>query len=806
MATAFCTLCGAPLTEQSEFCTKCGAPVVSIQMQPASSLDATAMDSPSEPPIPVDDAAPEVAPAAVPEMPAVDGASEFDLSAVPGGARCVCGAALLDGVAFCTTCGAPVAVMPPCAGCGSALAQGAAFCTACGTPVGAVEPAAQEPPDQPGPKQAPGPKQTPGPKEAPGPKVPPGPVAAAASVVSAPVVAAEELETAVPHCTCGAQLREGVAFCTACGKSTLANAPVAETVAAEPVMVPPIVPVAEVMTEPVIETASAPAFEPVVFAPVAEAASVVPEPVVESVAVPEVAEPVVEPVIAEPVSAPAFEPVVFAPANDVTPAPIAENVASPVLAVAAEPVRCACGAELGGAAFCTSCGKLVAGETVPVASPPPPVEPASAAPADPTPVAPTPAFAPVVFAPVVEAPAAPVEPPIVADAPAGGDAGAPCSCGQPLADDAVFCTVCGKPVEGRTAAAAAGPLRFCACGAVLMPDSVFCTACGKTAAAPGAAYVPPVKVPPAKIKKKHPVLRAVASIFLCLLLLVTLVALNGVLLVQQTLSPEGVQATFAEVEVANLPMDFLIGRRFNMDTWVFNALDQERCEALELDKAAVAKALNKSTIKAFLVDKAKQYATLQKPYATVTGEEIMQLIRDNAELFEDQTGYVISEEEYAAWEEYFGEDGEANLARFDLAGLVKKHSNSFWMAQQAVSIWGVVIVAFIALWPVLGLCAVNHMRRAFGYTGITCVLAGLAVLALSVLGMMALSLTGDTLSYMLHESWPHSGITFGQMLGAAIAGMSETTLILGICMVALGIIIFVSGFFFKKPKNKAIGA
>lgn len=58
-----------------------------------------------------------------------------------------CGADLVEGASFCTSCGAPVKIEPSshCSSCGVDLVEGASFCTSCGAAVQATGPRARPP-------------------------------------------------------------------------------------------------------------------------------------------------------------------------------------------------------------------------------------------------------------------------------------------------------------------------------------------------------------------------------------------------------------------------------------------------------------------------------------------------------------------------------------------------------------------------------------------------------------------------------------------------------------------------------------
>lgn len=104
---------------------------------------------------------------------------------IKGVVRCPqCGAEVQSGVAFCSSCGAPMPKVQPvntddlvrCEGCGAMVKKGVRFCTSCGKPM--VQMTASEP-------------------------------------TSTPAAESEPQDKVCPNC--GAKIEAGVAFCTECG-------------------------------------------------------------------------------------------------------------------------------------------------------------------------------------------------------------------------------------------------------------------------------------------------------------------------------------------------------------------------------------------------------------------------------------------------------------------------------------------------------------------------------------------------------------------------------------------------------------
>ncbi len=157
-----CQKCGAVVSKGMRFCTSCGNPMAESEPVPVISE-----------PAPVE----------------------------PQGQTCsACGAVVPDGYAFCTNCGTPVggqpepAVQPAvCPSCGAQVEEGIAFCTNCGKPL-KEEPKQEEPEVEPEsqPKVQPEEKQ-------------------------------EESSSGKICFYCGAEVPNGFAFCTSCGRPMRAN-------------------------------------------------------------------------------------------------------------------------------------------------------------------------------------------------------------------------------------------------------------------------------------------------------------------------------------------------------------------------------------------------------------------------------------------------------------------------------------------------------------------------------------------------------------------------------------------------------
>lgn len=455
-----CPECGAEHDPEAKACSECGHIYEAPEEQPDEVPDKDAGEFPFEP-ASAEEAAEENAADEAAEAEPVsneEANEERVLEEVPAAFvhvenRCAnCGAPLLNGARFCTVCGtlasideeaapaqpeetpaAPAELPRLCIKCGAVLKNDSRFCTSCGAVVPAEEAPVFVP--EPAPEPIPVPISIPVPEPAP----------------AAPVCAG-----------CGAPLREGSKFCTACGMPVPEEPKTAAiedsvTVAPSPeairsAVIPPVSPV-----HPISPIPAAPAAPEAPHSAVSELNDQKTAVIEDSVTVapsPELMHGVVIPAAAPaPVQAPKPEP-------------------------AEEPKRLCpfCGAEMvKNTRFCISCGERVAplpnidtpskpsaDDAETVAWYEPAVQPAAPAP---EPVKPAPAK-------VFKAPEKP--------APAFEGRPSRCiNCGAEINPGAKFCVKCGTLVPSSVIEPAPAPERLCTvCGAKLKEGQKFCVKCG----------------------------------------------------------------------------------------------------------------------------------------------------------------------------------------------------------------------------------------------------------------------------------------------------------------------------------------
>lgn len=395
-------------------------------------------------------------------------------------------------------------------------------------------------------------------------------------------------------------------------------------------------------------------------------------------------------------------------------------------------------------------------------------------------------------------------------------------CGKQLSEEDAFCAACGTPVVGtQSPATPAEPVTAVEPAAPVEPVT-------PVEPAKPAEPVEPWEKPEAsnhegdlparrtrkpkrakaikvKFRKERPpmVLRALAQMFcffLCLMLVVALLASVMVLDLRRLTSTEGLEtlihavfsgagvgssqnapaqipaapqasADFAvvalsgyDIDVDDIPQDILAGgnSQENMDSlvdWIYEALREGMGEELPFTEEDLQEFVNESNVSDYVSEKLAGFAEdfIQgTENTTITSEELMQLLEDNEHLLEEKLNFTLTEETR--------QDIHNNLTELvdeqDLSGTIRDSVNEAMdealqesmgvdlaTAQEAIR----QITSDKTLWSLLGiclalialLCGLNYYNLGAGFTWSSA--AGILVGWLVCLPLMTMDLIWEAM-------------------------------------------------------------
>lgn len=388
------------------------------------------------------------------------------------------------------------------------------------------------------------------------------------------------------------------------------------------------------------------------------------------------------------------------------------------------------------------------------------------------------------------------------------------NCGAKCDADAMFCENCGNRLDSDEKApvteAAAAPVKIKTddkpapppaptekpeAPAESVKPAAVVTVMEKPASQPTAA--------PAERSSSARIVSLIVSILLSALIFFNIVSGVGVLIVQSLISEENIRSLCDDTDLS----DLRVGNLINFDgledvsdgstlpQWISANLDPVAVSKYGMTADGVAEILEKSTLKDFVRDnllEAAAYMRGDEADASITVDEMIKLLEDNADVIYNATGYKFIDEDYDNFRAFLKDSGAFEDS--DTLSLASDGGLSVRGIRLGMSVYALVILGVITLVMIIILFILNRqtLRSVLLYTGIPLTLAGLFF---TVCGIGA----------GLFTELACSDSGFDVRFAEKTVGTVRTTMILsGLCALLTGavlIIIFVIAVCLKKRKQ-----
>ncbi len=375
-------------------------------------------------------------------------------------------------------------------------------------------------------------------------------------------------------------------------------------------------------------------------------------------------------------------------------------------------------------------------------------------------------------------------------------------CGNPLPDSAKFCAACGTRVAPPAPEYQAPPVEE----PVYIPpvaepevaeyqepvyqepvyqEPVYQEPVYQEPAYQEPAYQPPVPAPekPKKIqkfqKKPRGVLKTLLVIFLCVLTFIFATATVISLCIRSTVTAENVVELIRSVELDEIEADTIIsdkGTKGSITEWLREELVKRGADWATMSTKDVEVYLE-TFIVPFAEEKAGEFAEVLltgKGKASITTEDIRELLMDSADYLEEEHGIVLTDEmvdNLVDWVDSFGISEYASTKYLE-----KEYGDVLDVARMclswvAVAVFGLLTLVFLVLIWVVNKCWIRNLN----VTGILATAVGGMFSACVGLNLVApgLLLTicgGETIVYSLICMVMNSGtVMVLSVFGAGVA-------------------------------------
>ena len=353
------------------------------------------------------------------------------------------------------------------------------------------------------------------------------------------------------------------------------------------------------------------------------------------------------------------------------------------------------------------------------------------------------------------------------------------NCGKSTVETAKFCGGCGFPFRDSAKPLPVSAVNVGAGAAVKKTTSADgVTTAGKAGKAKTRAAAKKIEKANAAVPavSKYGKGRLAATIGLCVLLVIFLIAASLIFVIRNTVSEQNISDAVSEIDV------FLIMDELDVYDRIIDAIEENTSEELDINRGAVRRIAGSGPVRDFVADNMTGYADalIWGRGHEISRADVIRLVRDSSDLIYEETGYRLSEQAYDEIDEYL----RRNYVLDDLSLSAISSSAPVNMSLLRLPLMPVtqIVSIVLSIAALAGIVALNikRIRNALMGAGISFLLASLPCLAVGVLLFTIMPmLTNNALARLLMESFLSQtrvaailiGLIFVAAGGASIAAV-----------------------------------